>query len=291
MKKNTNSKQNASKGKRTEQKETFAFYIGIDLGDKNSDVCVLNPAGEVHKEFRIRMNAAAIDEYFAGIGRSRVAIEVGGQSQWVAEVIEKYGHEVHVANTRKVAYIHDSDDKDDPGDAYKLAELVHFKPRLLHPIQHRSREAQADLSWIRAREVLVESRTQLVNAVRGISKAFGERLAKCSTEGFTAKLATQVPEAILGAVAPLLETIDHLNEQIRYYDEMEKHIAQQRYRKYWLLEQVDGVGVHTALSFMLTIGDPERFKKSRSVGCFLGMRPKKKDSGASQPQLGITKAG
>src|SRR6267142_1311602 len=96
MKKNTNTKQNASKGKRTEQRETFAFYIGIDLGDKNSDVCVLNPAGEVHKEFRIRMNAAALDAYFAGIGQSRVAIEVGGQSQWVAE-------------------------------------LVHFKPRLLHP--------------------------------------------------------------------------------------------------------------------------------------------------------------
>src|SRR5260370_8419171 len=133
MKKNTNTKQNASKGKRTEQRETFAFYIGIDLGDKNSDVCVLNSAGEVHKEFRIRMNAAAIDAYFAGIGWSRVAIEVGGQSQGAAEVIEKYGHEVHVANTRKVAYIHETDDKDDPGDAYQLAELDPFNPHLFHP--------------------------------------------------------------------------------------------------------------------------------------------------------------
>jgi transposase len=286
MKKNTSKKKTQEVGKRG-----FASYIGIDLGDKSSDVCVLDAAGEKREEFRLRMKAAEFRAYFATIGRSRVAVEAGGQSRWVAEVIEKCGHEVYVSNTRKVPYIHDSDDKDDPGDAYKLAELVYFKPRLLHPIQHRSQEAQADLSWIRAREVLVESRTQLVNAVRGMSKAFGERLQKCSTEAFTAKLAEQVPAAIRGAVAPLLETIDHLNEQIRYYDEMEKHIAQQRYRKYWLLEQVDGVGVHTALSFMLTIGDPERFKKSRSVGCFLGMRPKKKDSGASQPQLGITKAG
>jgi transposase len=220
-----------------------------------------------------------------------VAVEAGGQSRWVAEVIEKCGHEVYVSNTRKVPYIHQSDDKDDPGDAYKLAELLYFKPRLLHPIQHRSREAQVDLSWIRAREVLVESRTQLVNAIRGISKAFAERLQKCSVEAFTAKLAGQVPEAIRGAVAPLLETIDHLNEQIRYYDEMEKHIARERYPKYWLLEQVNGVGVHTALSFMLTLGDPERFQKSRMVGSFLGMRPKQQESGASKPQLGITKAG
>jgi transposase len=116
-------------------------------------------------------------------------------------------------------------------------------------------------------------------------------LEKCSTESFTAKLAGQVPEAIGSAVAPLLETIDHLNEQIRYYDQMEEHIARERYPKYRLLEQVNGVGVHTALSFMLTIGDPERFEKSREVGSFLGMRPRKQDSGETKPQLGITKAG
>jgi transposase len=131
----------------------------------------------------------------------------------------------------------------------------------------------------------------LVNAVRGISKAFGERLAKCSTEAFTARLADQIPEAIRGAVAPLLETIDHLNEQIHYYDQMEEHLARERYEKYRLLTQVKGVGVHTALSFMLTIGEAERFEKSRMVGAFLGMRPKQKESGESKPQLGITKAG
>ena len=287
MNKNTNAKRMA----REETKQPLAFYIGIDLGDKNSDVCVLDQAGEVNQEFRLRMKEADVRAYFSEIGRSRVAIEAGGQSRWVAEVIEKCGHEVYVSNTRKVPYIHDSDDKHDPGDAYKLAELVHFKPQLLHPIRHRSQEIQADLSWIRAREVLVESRTQLINAVRGISKAFGERLAKCSSEAFPGKRAEQIPAAIRGAVAPLLETIDHLNEQIRYYDQMEEQIARQRYPKYWLLEQVDGVGVHTALSYMLTIGDPGRFEKSRMVGCFLGMRPKKKDSGSSQPQLGITKAG
>jgi len=272
-------------------KEKFAFYIGIDLGDKHCDVCVLNGDGEFEESFRLRMLGPELQTYFATVGRSRVAIEAGGQSRWVAEVIERCGHQVYVSNTRKVAYITQSDDKDDPGDAYKLAELVHFKPRLLHPIQHRSQEAQADLSWVRAREALVESRTQLVNTIRGMSKAFGERLAKCSVESFTAKLASLVPEAIRGAVAPLLETIDDLNERIRYYDQMEEHIARERYPKYRLLQQVDGVGVHTALLYMLTIGDADRFEKSRMVGCFLGLRPRKHESGQSQPQLGITKAG
>src|SRR6267378_2664847 len=291
MKRQNSNANTTAASKAASKKEEFAFYIGIDLGDKNCEVCVFNPAGEHKESFRLAMKSADLQGYFATIGRSRVAIEAGGQSRWVAEVIEQCGHQVYVSNTRKVAYIHASDDKDDPGDAYKLAELVHFKPRLLHPIQHRSREAQADLSWIRAREALVESRTHLINTMRGISKAFGERLPKCSVESFTAKLAAEIPAAIRGALATLLETIDHLNEQIHYYDQMEEQIARERYPQYTLLEQVNGVGVHTALSYMLTIGDPERFQKSRMVGCFLGMRPRKQDSGESRPQLGITKAG
>jgi transposase len=295
MKKNTSKtkKQNdvVKMAKAAETREGFAFYIGIDLGDKNCELCVMDQQGEAVESFRLPMKAADLQAYLVTIGRSRVAIEAGGQSRWVAEVIERCGHQVFVADTRKVAYISQSDAKNDPGDAYKLAELVYFKPRLLHPIQHRSREVQSDLTWIRSREVLVEARTQVVNAVRAMSKAFGERLGKCSTEAFTARLADQVPAEIRGAVAPLLETIDHLNEQIDYFNRMEIQIARERYAKYWLLAQVDGVGVHTALAFLLTIGDPQRFEKSRMVGCFLGLRPKQKDSGESKPQLGITKAG
>jgi hypothetical protein len=78
MKKNTSKKQMAGKGKKETQGD-FAFYIGIDLGDKHSDVCVLDPRGEVGKEFRLRMKADAFQEYFASIPRSRV-VEAGGQS-------------------------------------------------------------------------------------------------------------------------------------------------------------------------------------------------------------------
>ena len=179
---NITKNQNAMIAKQAEAKETFAFQIGIDLGDTNCEVCVLDQQGEFVKSFGLPMKSASFEESLTSIGRSRIAIEAGGQSRWVAEVIERCGHKVFVANSRKVSCISKSDDKNDPGDAYKLAELVYFKPRLLHPIQHRGRQVQADLSWIRAREALVEARTQLVNTVRGISKAFGERLVKCSTE-------------------------------------------------------------------------------------------------------------
>ena len=288
MNKHNSKKQNARK---REPKERFAWYIGIDLGDKYSEVCVLDGEGEVQEQFRLRMKPADWQRYFSRLSRSRVAVEVGGQSRWVAEVVEGCGHQVWVANARKVPYIYASDDKDDPGDAYKLAELVYLKPQLLHPVWHRSAQAQADLGWIRAREALVQSRTQLINTVRGMSKSFGERLTKCSAESFTAQMAERIAAPIRGAVAPLMEVIEQLNEQIRYYEQMLEHIARTQYPEYRLLDQVDGVGVHTALAYMLTLGDATRFRQSRQVGCYLGMRPKQQDSGARQPQLGITKAG
>lgn len=289
MKKISKKAQKTTGGK--QGKGEFAYYIGIDLGDKTSDVCMLDKDGEVQKEFRVSMKAESMASRFEKLGRSRIALEAGGQSRWVAELLKSYGHEVYVSNTRKVPYIHESDGKNDAGDAYKLAELVHLKPRLLHPIEHRSAEQQQDLTWVRAREVLVETRTRLINAVRGLSKSFGERLGKCSAEAFTAKQAERLAEPVRSAVAPLLENIDRLNEQVRYYDSMIEHIARTRYPKYWLLDQVNGVGVHTALAFMLTIGDEARFDKSRMVGAYLGMRPKQQDSGDNKPQLGITKAG
>src|SRR5919108_220589 len=134
MKKDNNKTKKQSGGVTTarpmEAKETFAFHIGIDLGDKNCEVCVLDQQGEFKEAFRLPMKAESLQAYLVTIPRSRVAIEAGGQSRWVAEVIERCGHQVFVANARKVAYISESDDKHDPGDAYKLAELVYFKPRL-----------------------------------------------------------------------------------------------------------------------------------------------------------------
>ena len=138
MKENTSNYRTACHDAQKEHKGTFAFYIGIDLGDKHSDVCVLDSGGEVSRRLRLRMKGADLQAYFTSIPRSQVALEAGGQSRWVAELVERCGHEVLVSNTRKVPHIYQSDDKDDPGDAYKLAELLYFKPRLLHPIQHRS---------------------------------------------------------------------------------------------------------------------------------------------------------
>src|ERR1035441_10434524 len=140
MKKITTKKTMTSK--RLERQDEFSSYLGIDLGDKHSSVCVLDRWGKIAEELRGRTTVKEFEEFFRKLPRSRVAMEAGSQSRWVSELAEKYGHEVYVANPHKVQYISGGDDKNDPGDAYKLAELSYVRPSMLHGISHRKREEE-----------------------------------------------------------------------------------------------------------------------------------------------------
>jgi transposase len=164
-------------------------------------------------------------------------------------------------------------------------------PALLHPLEHRGEEAQADLSVIRSRELLVKTRVQLVNHVRGVVKSFGERLPKCDTEAFARRVRSGIPPALRPSLLPVVETIATLSAQIRACDKHLERAVEQRYREASLLMAVNGVGVVTALSFVLVLESPERFAKSRAVGAYLGLVPAQADSGDSQPQLRITREG
>ena len=106
--------------------------------------------------------------------------EVGTHSPWVSRLLEEQGHEVIVANARRVRLITESSGKNDRLDARMLARLGRMDPELLSPIRHRSAKAQGHLMLIRGRAVLVEMRTKVVNAARGLAKSTGKRLPKCS---------------------------------------------------------------------------------------------------------------
>jgi len=154
--------------------------IGLDLGDRNSCYCVLDEAGRIQLEQRVRTSAKALQEVFGAMPRSRVALEIGTHSPWISRLLSALGHEVIVANARKVRLIGESRKKDDRLDAQTLARLARIDPQLLCPVKHRSAQAQADLMMIRARASLVRVRTGLVNAARGLAKSYGERLLGCN---------------------------------------------------------------------------------------------------------------
>jgi transposase len=266
---------------------------GLDLGDKYSYLCIIDTlSGEVIEEGRLRTIPEAFRRRFASEQQPlRIAIEAGTHSPWASRLLEECGHEVLVANPRKLRLIYANKRKTDELDAENLARLARLDPKLLYPLRHRGEGSQAHMALIRSREALVSSRTQLVNHVRGAVKSFGARLPKCPARSFHERAKEHVPEALRPALGPLLEQIGSLTEHIRDYDRKLETISKEHYPETDLLRQVEGIGSLTALTFVLTLEDPYRFERSRSVGAYLGLVPARDQSGDRDPQKRISKEG
>jgi transposase len=147
------------------------------------------------------------------------------------------------------------------------------------------------LSVIRARHVLVRSRTALINCARGLVKPMGLRLPASSPEAFAKRAAsTCLPEMLRAALTPLLKQIEAVNQAIRDYDRQIEQIAETHYPETCFLKQIKGVGTLIALTYVLTLQDPHRFARSRDVGAFLGFLPRENQSGDRAPRLGISRA-
>jgi transposase len=273
-------------------REQPKMTAGLDLGDKYTYLCLIDTqSGEVMEEGRLRTTPEAFRRRFSSEWLLRIAIEAGTHSPWVSRVLEECGHEVLVANARKLKLIYASKRKTDEIDAENLARLARLDPKLLYPLKHRGEDSQVHLAIIRSRQTLVDARTQLVNHVRGAVKSFGARLPKCPAMSFHKKAPEHIPEALWPALGPILETIGSLTERIRDYERQLETISKEHYPDTELLRQVEGVGTLTALTFVLTLEDPYRFSKSRAVGAYLGLVPARDQSGDRDPQRHISKEG
>jgi transposase len=265
--------------------------IGLDLGDHWSCYCVLDEAGKIILEQKVATTPEAMKQAFAKIPQSLIALETGTHSPWVSRLLTELGYKVIVAHAQKVQLITKSSRKDDRHDARTLARLARIDPELLGPVRHRSAQTQIHLTVIRARAELVRARTALVNAARGLVKSYGQRLPKCGTRQVSRELGAGLPAELREVLEPLLKEIESLNERIQEYEVRVEKIAKESYPHVELLKQVKGIGTQIALTYVLTLDDPHRFPKSREVGCFLGLRPGRRDSGESQPQMRISKEG
>ncbi|WP_300462159.1 transposase, partial [Desulfobacula sp.] len=244
--------------------------IGIDLGDKFHIAVVFDGDGNELETAKVINTKIGVSKFFNPYKYAKVAMEAGTHSPWISRLLTEMGLTVYVGNPRKLRLIWDSTDKSDARDARILGMVCRVEPRLLHPLYHRGSQAQADLATIKSRDMLVKSRTQLINHVRGLVKANGDRLPKCSTASFAKRCESLVPSELQPALGFVFKTIFHLTEQIKELDRQIEQLSIEQYPETQYLSQVTGVGPITALCFVLTIEDPVRFAKSRQVGPFLG---------------------
>lgn len=270
------------------------FFIGIDLGDIENQICIIDHHGEILEKTSVENTVSGTNTFFDRFDAPRqvlVAVETGTHSPWISQLLNARGFRVLVGNARKLRLIWDSTIKTDDRDAEMLARIARFDPKLLHPIRHRSRCAHMDLAIIKGRDTLVRCRTTLINFVRGSCKTAGTRLPSCSADTFAKATIDHIPKDLLPATVPCINTILELTKKIRQFDSQIEALCNEVYPETMILRQIKGVGPVTSLAYILTLEDPHRFRKSRAVGPYLGLIPKRDQSGSTDKSLSITKAG
>ena len=271
--------------------EQEKIYFGLDISQKNIEIFALK--GEKGVPFgKILNNQKSLNDFFDKVPfpskTITVALETGTHSAWISHCLEQRGYEVIVAHARDLAFIYKGDKKSDRIDAEKLARVARADKKLLHPVRLMSKTRQEALLAIKARDLLMKERTCIVNAIRGFVRSLGIDDAEYSIETIS-KMYSVLPKEIRQNLRGLFSVLTAINNNISSYDKRLKKIAEE-YPETKILQQVKGVGPIIALSFALIISDPDRFS-SKECASYLGLVPKRDQSGETDKQLGITKSG
>jgi transposase len=265
--------------------------IGLDLSARKSSYCVMNEDGTRSAEGTIPMDRTSVERFFREQGTSRVALEACTSARWVSVVAQECGHEVIVANPRTFKVISASTRKSDRNDARMLAEFGQFRPQLLNPVTLRVGDVQGARSVLMARDTLVSNRTAAINCVRGLLRDSGYELPSCAAERFHVRVRELIPSELQAAVLPMLAALEGVAKGIDLHDATIAKLVKEQFPETAILQQISGVGPITALGYVVTIGEPARFARSRDVGPYFGLAPRSYASGEKSPELSISKCG
>jgi transposase len=274
-----------------EQKKRDKITIGLDLGDRRHRFCVLGRSSEVMEEGSLLNERMQLSRLVSRYPAALVVMEAGCHSPWVSRYLKALGCEVIVSNPRKVRAIYQHERKSDRRDALMLARIARMEPALLYPVKHGSEEAQEDLLRIKLRDSLVRARVGVINSIRFSLKSLGYSVPKASSERFHKVIKEALPRGLSEMIAPSVRALEELSLRIRMLEREISVLARSKYPATARLEQIAGVGPITALYFVLKIEDPTRFAQVRDVGAFVGLCPRRDQSGENDPQLRISKRG
>jgi transposase len=265
--------------------------IGLDLGARQTQCAVLSADGTRIEERKVSTTSTALRSLFERHPDARVVMEASTPARWISKLAKELGHEVVVANPRNIPIITASTRKCDRNDARLLADLGQVRPQLLSPVQLRADRYQAVRALLFARAQLVKQRTALVTFVRSEVKALGATLPSCSSRAFAGRMRTAIPKALVSPLSGIFDVLQVITTSIDEHDRSIERLSEGSFPETATVRQVHGVGPLIALAFVATIGGPERFGKSRSVGAYFGLVPRLCQSGGYDPELRITKTG
>jgi len=265
--------------------------IGMDMGDKNHKAVGLSEDGGVVCRDEVPCTPEDVRAYLKRHPGALLAIETGTHCRWVCRIGLELGHEVLVGNARKLRVIWDSSRKNDWNDAEKLAKVARMDRTMFAPVRLRGDGDQGLMRLVKSRDLLVKSRTGIVNQIRGFCKSEGFRLPKCSAESFTRR-EHEVPPAVRAVTKPLFAMLRELARKIGVYDKMiAEGVKRLRGEDAALLDTITGVGPVTSAAFLAAVGDVSTFGSARDAGPYFGLVPRQDQSGKTDKQLRISKEG
>ena len=268
-------------------------YVGLDVSLKETHVCVVDGGGAVVARGR---EATQPELLAAAIGRLApaarvVVLETGGQSSWLHRELTAHGVAAVIVDARRAkAALSCRMNKTDANDAEGLAQLA--RTGWYREVSAKRPETRAARALLLARQQLVGQRRDLENQVRALLRGFGLAVGRVARHQFEARVWALVAREprLVHAIEPLLVVRRSLCLQIKELEGRIGAVAGQS-PVCGRLMTVPGVGPMTALAFVTAIDDPARFARSAAVGAYLGLTPRRHQSGTADWSGRISKHG
>jgi len=273
-------------------------YIGLDISDKTTFICVIDQEGKIIYETNTLTDPKYINLEFQKLEFKieAIGIETGSLSNWLVGSLRELGWNVLCLDAFKMAKLISMNiNKTDKNDARMIAEAVRINcfSNIQMKVHIRSEDARSLRCLIKAREYSVQSRIDLYHHIRGMLKDFGILTPSAKPEAFcneVKKVLKETPSCVKSSVFSFLKIYETLTREINDLTKTLEAIAKQN-EDVQRLTEIPGIGKITALYFLTIIDDPKRFENSKDVGAYLGLTPLQYSSGQSEKQYGISKRG
>lgn len=268
-------------------------YVGLDVSLKLTAICIVEQSGKIVREGTVASNPEAIAAFVKlhAPHVARIGLETGATSTWLWTELNKMGLPIICIDARHAkAALKMQINKSDRNDAVGIARIMQCG--WYKEVRVKGLDSHAIKALLVSRALLVKIKRDLENQIRGLLKNLGLIIGRAKMNVFAVRAAELIEDRpeLAAAVDPLLRAREAIERQIVDLDRKVTRMARSdvQVRRFMT---APGVGVITALCFLATIDDPIRFKKSRSVGAYVGLTTRRYASGEIDWNGRISKCG